>query len=334
MKATGLTLGKFAPLHKGHEHLIRSAAAQVDALVCVIYDSPEATPIPVEVRAAWLRRRFPDIEVIEARGGPQEVGDAPEIMRRHEEYLLRTLAGRRITHFFSGEFYGDHISRALNAEDCRFDPDRTTFPISGTAIRADPWLHRGFLDPIVYRDLVTHVVFLGAPSTGKSTLAEALSRTFDTAWMPEYGREYWEAHQIERRLTMTQLVEIAEGHREREERLLCDARGVLFIDTNALTTLQFSLYYHGAALQKLQEHADDCARRYDLTFVCDTDTPYDDTWDRSGDVNRREFQKRIVADLENRGIGYTLVRGSLPERIAAVRRTLAAFAKYPGASLL
>lgn len=32
-------------------------------------------------------------------------------------------------------------------------------------------------------------------------------------------------------------------------------------------------------------------------FVMYVDIPYDDTWDRSGDVNRRIFQKPIVSDL-------------------------------------
>jgi nicotinamide riboside kinase len=38
-------------------------------------------------------------------------------------------------------------------------------------------------------------------------LAERLAREFRTQWMREYGREYWERHQIDRRLTPTQLVE-------------------------------------------------------------------------------------------------------------------------------
>jgi len=46
-------------------------------------------------------------------GRPLEVGDTPEIKRMHEEYILKTLAGRRITHFYSSEFYGEHVSQAL-----------------------------------------------------------------------------------------------------------------------------------------------------------------------------------------------------------------------------
>lgn len=52
---------------------------------------------------------------------------------------------------------------------------------------------------------------------------------------------------MERRLTPQQLVEIAEGHLEREDRLAEQAQDVLFVDTNALTTCLFARYYHGEA---------------------------------------------------------------------------------------
>jgi len=63
------------------------------------------------------------------------------------------------------------------------------------------------------------VVFLGAPATGKTTIASRLAMDYNTVWMPEYGREYWEKHQVNRRLSGEQLLEIAEGHLEREEAL-------------------------------------------------------------------------------------------------------------------
>jgi NadR type nicotinamide-nucleotide adenylyltransferase len=318
----GLTLGKFAPLHKGHEYLIQTALSQVEELICLIYDSPEVTPIPLPTRSQWLRTLFPTVNVIELYGAPQEVGDTPEIKKRHEDFILKTLAGRKITHFFSSEFYGEHMSRALGAQDCRVDSSRATVPISGTAVRANPYTHRDKLSPVVYRDLIANIVFLGAPATGKTTLAEALAQKHHTLWMPEYGREYWEAHQSERRLTLSQLVEIAEGHLEREEQKLLEADRFLFTDTNALTTYQFSLYYHNAVHPRLAALAEACLPRYRHVFVCDTDIAYDDTWDRSGDANRHAFQKQILADLQTRKIPYTTVQGSLEARIAQVEQTL------------
>jgi nicotinamide riboside kinase len=155
-----------------------------------------------------------------------------------------------------------------------------------------------------------------------------MASEYNTVWMPEYGREYWENHQVVRRLSLEQLVEIAEGHLEREENLLYQANKFLFTDKNILTTFIFSLYYHHDAHPKLIELANLLPSRYDLVFLCDIDIPYDDTWDRSGDVNRKVFQKRIIGDLLARKIPYILLSGDLETRVIKVKNILGQFQKY------
>lgn len=328
MPVTGLTLGKFAPLHAGHQLVLETALAECDEVTCLVYDSPEVTDIPLPVRARWIRTLYPRVRVVEARGGPTETGDTPEIQRAHERYVRERLGISRVDRFYSSEFYGAHMSRALGAFDRRVDPERRAVPIAGSTIRADPFRYRRFLHPQVYRDHVTTVVFLGAPCTGKSTLAERLARDLGTVFMPEYGREYWEQHQRERRLTPGQLVEIAEGHLQREDALMQDARRFLFVDTNALTTAVFARYYHGAVDPRLELLADSCPSRYDLVFLCGDDFPYDDTWDRSGPANRTLMQAMVADDLAARGIVPRRLRGSLDARVAAVEAALEAHRKW------
>ncbi len=327
-RTTGLTLGKFAPLHRGHQLLIETAQRETDEVLVLIYNCPETTEVPLGVRARWIREIYPNVEVIEAWDGPLEVGDTPQIKRMHEEYIVKALAGRRITHFYCSEFYGEHVSQALGAVNRLVDPGRATVPISGSLLRQDPRQYRQFIHPRVYRDLVTNVVFLGAPSTGKTTIAQRLAEEYDTVWMPEYGREYWETHQVDRRLTLQQLAEIAHGHLAREETLLGEANRYLFTDTNALTTYVFSLYYHGKADSRLTDCANAAASRYDLVFLCGTDIPYDDTWDRSGDGNRQVFQQRIVGDLIERKIPYFFLQGSVATRVTCVKQVLSRYQKY------
>ena len=325
---TGLTLGKFAPLHRGHQLMIETAIKEMDEVIVVIYDCPETTDIPLRVRSNWIRTLYPQVQVIEAWDGPMEIGDTPEIKSMHEKYILRKLEGRKITHFYSSEFYGEHMSEALGAENRQVDPDRHTFPVSGTLVRHNPFDHRKFLSPVVYKDMIAKVVFLGAPSTGKSTLSAYMAKQMNTTWMAEYGREYWEKHQVDRRLSLEQLEEIAEGHLEREELLVKEARDVLFVDTNAITTYMFSQYYHGKATPRLTQMAVEAASRYDLVFVCDTDIPYADTWDRSGEVQRFVFQKQIIADLQMRHIPYFLLKGTLEERAESVSKILKPYRIY------
>ncbi|PKL41536.1 MAG: cytidyltransferase [Candidatus Riflebacteria bacterium HGW-Riflebacteria-1] len=324
----GLTIGKYSPLHKGHQLVIETALSEVDKLYAMIYHSPETTDIPLPVRARWIRELYPQVTVVESWDGPTECGYTPEIMRRHDEYLSALFRDKNITHFYSSEPYGEHVSKALNARNRTVDIARSTVPISGTVIRADPYAARQYIADIVYRDHVVNAVFLGAPSTGKTVIAESLAADYATVWMPEYGREYWEQNQVSRRLTPEQLAEIARGHLLRENRMLLQARKYLFTDTNALTTRIFAYHYHGSAAAELEQIADACVARYDLYFVCDTDIPYEDSPDRSGDANRHEMQQQIIDDLLRRHIPYIVLSGTLEERKGQVSNVLRAFKKF------
>ena len=323
----GLTLGKFAPFHRGHQLMIETAIAEMDEVIVLIYDDPIIN-ISLSIRAGWIREIYPEITVIEGVNSPNDTGYTPEIMKIQDDYVLKVLNGKNVSHFYSSEPYGEHISLALNAVNRQVDLSRSTISISATKIREDAFKHKQFIHPIVYKDLITKVVLLGAPSTGKTTLAEQLAIHFNTQWMPEYGREYWEKHQVNNRLTLEDLVIIAQTHIKKEDAFVQQSNQYLFSDTNAITTYLFSLDYHGTALKELEDLAIVAASRHDVIFLCDTDIPYDDTWDRSGDVKRKAFQQHIINDLESRHLKYHILQGSVEARIAEVEKVLQTYRKY------
>ena len=323
---TGLTLGKYSPFHKGHQYLIGKAISEMDHVIVIIYNSPETTNIPLQIRADWIRKIYPTVEIIEAWDGPTEIGDTLEIKKMHENYLIKKLGDKRISAFFSSEFYGDHISKALKAENRLID--REIIDISGTKFRNNPYKYKSFVHPFVYKDLITNVVFVGAPSTGKTTLSKKLSEIFQTKWMPEYGRLYWERNNLDRRLTKSQLFEIAEKHLIEEDKLIQGSNEYLFTDTNATTTYMFGKYYHGEVLPELEYLATSSEKRYDLWFLCGDDIPYDDTSDRSGDLNRKWFQYQIESDLKIRKIPYIKLFGDLKQRIEQVKSILSKHKKF------
>ncbi|MCM3702361.1 AAA family ATPase [Paenibacillus macerans] len=327
MKTLGLTLGKFAPLHKGHQFMFETALQEVDELIVVIYET-DVMPVPLHIRAGWIRKLYPAIRVIEAWDGPDGYSNDREHEIREEQYILGLLKGEQVTHFYSSEFYGEHMSLALGAVDRRVDEARKEVPISATLIRSDPYKYREFISDVVYRDLITKVVFVGAMSTGKSTITEALAQRYGTTFASEYGRDYWTEHQVDRRIGLEAFDEIATGHIEREEQALLRANRYLFVDTNAITTYMFALDYHGRAPELLTRIALENAQRYDLFFLCDDDIPYDDTWDRSGDQKRHVFHKQIIADLQERRVPFITLRGSLEERMRKVDEVLAGFKPY------
>jgi HTH-type transcriptional regulator, transcriptional repressor of NAD biosynthesis genes len=162
------------------------------------------------------------------------------------------------------------------------------------------------------------VLFLGAPSSGKTTLAKTLASRLRTEWMPEYGDAFWREHQVNRRLTPEQLVTIAKTHIDLEDQRLLTSNKYLFVDTSALITYHFALDYHGSALPELQLLAHLSESRYGHVFLCADDIPYHDTWDRSGEVHRADFQRRLKDDMKRRGIFYTELRGDVESRINMV----------------
>lgn len=149
----GLTLGKYAPLHLGHQFVIESALQEMDRVLVMIYDSPATTVVPLEVRAKWIKDIYPQVVVIEAWDGPEETGYTPDIMKAQEDYILATLKGQTVTHFYSSEAYGEHVSKALCAVDRRVDMKRVRIPVSATQIRNDLEAHTHFLHPIVLASL-------------------------------------------------------------------------------------------------------------------------------------------------------------------------------------
>ena len=323
----GLTLGKFAPFHRGHQLLMETALSEVDELVVMVY-ATVVTDVPLQVRAGWIKALYPAVRVIEAWDGPAGYGDTPEIRSREERYILGKLDGLRISHFYSSDFYGEHVSRALGAVDRRVDAARAAVPISGTDLRADYFAGRAYLAPRVYADLITKVCFMGAPSTGKTTLARALAAQHNTACMPEYGAGYWLEHQVDRRITLAQFEKIAPEHNRREDALTLQSRKYLFCDTNPITTYVFAKDYHGCAGPVLTRLAREAEKRYDLFFLCDTDIPYADTWDRSGDQKREWFQQQIVGDLAERRLPFFRVRGTLDDRTEQVNTVLQQHRKF------
>jgi len=238
------------------------------------------------------------------------------------------IGDRKISHFYSSEPYGKHVSEALNAVDRRVDDARTVVPISATEIRSNPYLNRRYLDPLVYRDLLTRVVFVDAMSTGKSTIVEALAKKYKTTFASEYGREYWTNNHIDRRIRIDEFDIIARQHLINEDLAALEADRVLFVDTNAITTYMYCLDYHGTVPDYLKQTALENGSRYDLFFLCEDDIPYDDTWDRSGPQKRRVFQKQFVADLLERRIPFIRLSGNLAQRIAKVDAVLEAFRKF------
>ncbi len=156
-KKTGLVIGKFAPFHKGHRFLLEKALEKCDHLIVLVYDVPELTKVPVEVRVGWVGKLYPEAEVINAGVGPKETGNTPEINKLHIDYAKSKLpTGTKIDCVFSSEDYGRHLAEAFCAENIVVDKARVNVPISAGVIRRDLEGYREYVEDLVYEDLVKY----------------------------------------------------------------------------------------------------------------------------------------------------------------------------------
>ena len=168
---------------------------------------------------------------------------------------------------------------------------------------------------------VARVALLGAESTGKSTLAQALAARYGTRWVPEYLREFVDVHaRVPREddqpgIARTQLA--------REDALARDtrARHYLFCDTTPLMTAVYSRVYWGRVPHELL--ALEAAHDYAFTLVAAPDLPWvPDGLQRESEAVRLRVHAQLVEVLEARGIAFTLLTGELAARVAQVEALL------------
>ncbi len=336
----GLVVGKFAPLHRGHELLIRHAAAACDELFIVSYSRPELPGCGPERCERWLAELFPDARrlvvtdaVLSAHlpGVEMPRNDDPDerAHRRFVGLICRDIFRTTVDAVFTSETYGEPFAAELTRFFRERDPDapavrhvlvdldRRAVPVSGTAIRTDVHGQRHYLSPEVYASFVERVCFLGGESSGKSTLTAALARHFDTAHVEEYGRELWERR--DGQLVFDDMLAIARCQVGREETALRTARRFLFCDTSPLTTLFYSQEMFGWAAPELARLAE---RRYELVVLCDPTIPFVQDSTRRDAEFRARGHAWYLEQLARGGQPWMSVGGSVEERVRSVAAAL------------
>jgi HTH-type transcriptional regulator, transcriptional repressor of NAD biosynthesis genes len=330
----GLVIGKFAPLHKGHERVFEHAASQCRSVLVLSWSQPELSGCEAERRRRWLGLRFPAATV-------QVVDDAwldatcaalrllrrpiPDNKASDDEqqaflaWMLRDVLDEAPDAMFASEPYLWPCARRLSESLGRpvaahmVDLGRREVPVSGTAIRADPHGMRQFMAPEVYADFVERIVVLGGESSGKTTLAEALAARLGTAHVTEYGREHWvrRSGQLDR----DDLIAIAEEQRRREDDARVRCVRYLVCDTDALTTLGYGVWMFGERIHSLAAEASRLPR---LAVLCEPDFPFEQDGTRRDASFRARQHRWYVDELQRRGGPWMRVRGSVDARVGQI----------------
>lgn len=337
--ARALVVGKFAPLHRGHELLIGAALARAERVVLISYADPEFAGCAADRRECWLQARFPQTlrivltptRVRELQSAGHRIRDLPaEVAPEHDHRhfcadVLLAIGEGPVEAVFTSEGYGDGFAAVLAerfghpVEHVCVDRARAAVPISATAIRADVHAHRAMLAPEVYASFVERICLLGGESSGKTTLGLALAQRLRTEYVGEFGRDLY----VERggRLDFEDLLYIGEEQVRREDAARTRAARYLICDTSPLTTYWYSLQMFGRADPALARLAD---RAYEHIVLCAPDFPFVQDGTRRDDAFRIDGHAWYERELADRRLPYRTVGGSVEARVAQVLAALQA----------
>ncbi|HEU5028617.1 MAG TPA: AAA family ATPase [Spirillospora sp.] len=343
----GLVIGKFYPPHAGHHHLIDTAAA-VCARVTVVVAASTVESVPLALRTAWLREAHPQphVEIVPVVDDAEIDYASDEIWSAHVAAFRAGLALRSglgvtvppVDAVFSSEPYGAELAARFTAVHVPVDPPRERFPVSGTAVRADPVAAWEWLSPPVRAYLARRVVVTGAESTGTTTLARALAAHYAgrggvwaaTRWVPEYGRTFTEEKLAAARRAASdpslwlddlawesaEFTAIAERHAALEDAAARTGSPLLVCDTDAFATALWHERYLGAPAPEAEAvHA---RVPHHLWILTSPDgVPFEQDGWRDGESIRSWMSGRFQEELEKRDLPHIVVTGPHEERLAA-----------------
>jgi NadR type nicotinamide-nucleotide adenylyltransferase len=166
-------------------------------------------------------------------------------------------------------------------------------------------------------DPLYRVCLIGPECTGKSTIAARLAARYQTVWVPEYAREY--AARVARPLTADDVEPIARGQIEAEDRLSVEARRLLILDTDLVSTLVYARHYYGAAPDWIEPLARTRLANLYLLFAPDLAFTVDRVRDPTAD--RLAIYEAMRTALDAFGVRYERVGGGWEGR---VRTTISA----------
>lgn len=170
---------------------------------------------------------------------------------------------------------------------------------------------------------IKRVVLMGPESTGKSTLAKALAKKFNTVYVDEYMRTYLEKKWLqESKLCEEKDIQaIVEGQIQLENELILKANEVVFCDTNALQNLIYAQEYYPNFRNMTVNYCIE-NHTYDLYLVCNIDIPWEYDILRDKPNEREKMFSLFTKELRKRNIEFFVLSGTLNQRLDVAKNII------------
>jgi NadR type nicotinamide-nucleotide adenylyltransferase len=285
--------------------------------------SISSEPIPGKLRYEWLTKCFENTNVTIVHvtdENPQLPEEHPYFWQIWGDTIKRNTPAN-IEVVFSSEDYGIKLAELLEIEHVMVDKERKTVPISATMVRENPFKHWKYIVGPAKSYFVKRIVIVGPESVGKTVLCQRLAEHFNTAWVPEYGRELYEKN--DGKLDLMDFPEIVVMQNKNEDRIAENANKILFCDTENITTKVFCHIYHPDRANELDgffDHHIGKSKKYHKYFYL---SPKDVLPVQDG--TRLFFEKHetmLLSELKKAGADFEIISGDFEQRFQTIKKEI------------
>ena len=158
---------------------------------------------------------------------------------------------------------------------------------------------------------IKKIAILGAESTGKSMLCEQLAKHYNTVFVPEYARTYFDKHDINNYNT-NDLETIATKQLELEKEYQKKSNQLLFCDTALITVKIWSMHKFNEVSKFITSSIK--STDYDLYLVLNNDVKWVADSQRRNEDLREHLLKWNEHELQKLNVDYKIVSGLGEER--------------------
>ncbi len=159
---------------------------------------------------------------------------------------------------------------------------------------------------------IKKIAVIGPESTGKTVICQQLAQHYNTVFVPEYARTYFDEHDINNYNT-DDLEIIAKKQLELEKEYLPKANNIMICDTSLITIKIWSSHIFNTVPKYIASNIK--PNDYDLYLITNNDIPWVADPQRRNEDLREHLFKWNKHELQKMNAEYKIIKGTGDARL-------------------